>query len=256
MGKSLKEKLQQGETVFGCFSLIPSPQIQEIIGVSGFDFAIIDFEHGTMDLGTAENLMRAQMARGLTTAVRVKPGDLRSIGKVLDMGAEVVQIPQIGSKEEAENAVRAAKFPPRGERGAAHVVRAASYCGVDRSDYYANANEDTMVILQIEGLEAAKQAESIMSVDGVDVIFLGPHDLAQALGVPGQTEHPLVEGKMEELVTLAKKHHKWVGTYVESVRAAEKWSKLGVQYLAFQSDVDLIHTMMKQTADSLQGLKK
>ncbi len=249
---SLKERLQKGETLYGLGSLLPSSQLQEMVSLSGFDFSMIDFEHGLMEVGIAENMLRSLKGSSTVGVLRIPPGDYNMVGKVLDMGATVVQIPQIESKEEAEKAVRAAKYPPRGNRGSAHVVRAAQYTAMDRKLFYGSANDETMVILQIEGLKASQNAAEIMDVEGVDIIFLGPVDLSNSLGVPGQIEHPLVEEKMLELVNLAKSKGKFVGTYVETKAAADKWKACGVQYLMYQSDIEMIFDQFKDTAAMLK----
>ncbi len=250
---TLKERLQKEDVVLGYFGEIPSPHVQEVMTLAGFDFTIIDFEHGTMDLGVAENMMRAIQVRGGSVVVRVPDFNYSLLSKALDMGADAVQMPQISTKEEAMEAVKYAKFQPDGERGAAHIVRAARYGNVPRLDYYSGENKRTLLICQIEGVEGMANADEIMSVEGVDMIFIGPHDLAQSLGIPGQTEHPMLEEKMQELVEKAKQHGKIVGTYVESKKALDKWKKAGVRYLAYTSDTEMIYS---NVCNLLQELKK
>ena len=250
---TIKEKLKKGETVFGVFGMMPSPQVQEIMGYSGLDFTIIDFEHGTHDLISAENMMRSQNLTGAGSVVRVPEEAHYLISKVLDMGVNAVQIPQVSTKEAALKAVSTAKFPPQGSRGAAHVARAARYASMDRMVYFGGANENTVIIIQIEGIEGCNNADEIMTVPGIDVIFIGPHDLAHSLGIPGQIDSPILEAKMEELVNKAKSHGKWVGTYVETTEKAKKWAKLGVQYIAFSSDVEILYLRMKQIVSELKG---
>jgi len=244
----LLKRLNAGETLLGIFSQMPSPTVQEMIALSGYDFSVVDMEHGVLDYVVVEDMVRALQGRGALAAVRVSPGDIKSIGKVLDFGADIVLVPQIENREMGEKAVDAAKFPPMGHRGAAHVVRAGRYSTMNKVQYFAEANVITSVALQIEGLEAAKHADEIMSIEGVDIIFLGPHDLAQSLGVPGQPEHPKVVEKMEELVKLAREKGKFLGTYVESVEMFKKWSDAGVQFLAYQSDIDTMASKLMERA--------
>ena len=144
-----------------------------------------------------ERIRGAQVA-GLMPIVRVKESCASVMSEVLDIGAGGIQVPQITTKEEAEAVIKRTKFSPVGERGVCRFVRAANYSAKNRFDYFKDANE-TVTILQIEGQEGINNMNDIISVPGVDVIFIGPYDLSQSLGVPGQIDHPLVEEKMLKL---------------------------------------------------------
>jgi 4-hydroxy-2-oxoheptanedioate aldolase len=236
---TLKEKLQNGEIVIGPFMKFTDPAAVEIAGLAGFDFVIIDMEHGPVSYERAQDLIRAAELRNVTPVIRVPENKEIYIQRALDIGAHAVQVPQISNAKDAENVARASKFHPEGARGACRYVRAARYSSTPKAEYFSHANNDVITIIHIEGLEGIKNLEKIVKVPGIDIIFLGPYDLSQSCGVPGQTDHPEVIKKMTEAVELARNYGKVVGTFVESAEAVKKWSGLGVQYLSYSVDVGI-----------------
>ena len=243
------------EGVIGTFSKTSDPAFIEIIGYGGFDFVILDLEHGPNSVQTAQNLIRAAQVAGLFPIVRVKEFDLSVVGEALDAGAGGVQVPQVIDPDGANEAVMRAKFAPEGSRGVCRFVRAAGYSSIDRFEYFKRAN-GTLVVLQLEGKEAAAQAEGIAGVKGVDVIFIGPYDLSQSLGVPGEIDHPLVDGKMRDIVSHCAKKGVVVGTFVDTIENALKWKALGVRYLAYSVDVGLFFEKCAAVVRDLRNLAK
>ena len=227
----VKEKLRRGEAVVGAFCNIPSPAAVEILGLLGFDFAIIDAEHGIPDLETVEHMVRAAEAVGITPLVRIALNLQQNILRYLDAGAMGIQIPLVNSVAEAEAVVRSAKYPPVGRRGLAGV-RAAGY-GIRRplGDYVKMANEETLVIVQIETMDAVRNAEGIVKVDGIDAIFVGPTDLSSSMGYPGQPSHPDVVATIERIGRIANAAGKASGTIARDPVSYERWRRLGFQYL-------------------------
>ena len=152
----------------------------------------------------------------------------------------------------AEAVIKRTKFSPVGERGVCRFVRAANYSAKDRFEYFKDANE-AVTILQIEGQEGIDNIEDILSVEGIDVLFIGPYDLSQSLGVAGQIEHPLVEQKMLEIVELCAKKGITVGTFVDTVANAQKWKKLGVKYISYSVDVGIFCDAVSQIVKSVNN---
>lgn len=235
----LKYKLEKGEIVFGPFMKFTDPAAVEIAGLAGFDFVIIDMEHGPITYERAQDLIRAAELRNITPVIRVPENKEIFIQRALDIGAHAVQVPQISNAEDAEKVAHASKFYPDGARGACRYVKAARYSATPITEYFSQANNDTVTIIHIEGLEGISNLEKIVKVKGIDIIFLGPYDLSQSCGVPGQVDHPEVIKKMTEAVELARHHGKVVGTFVENTESVKKWSKLGVQYLSYSVDVGI-----------------
>ena len=234
MVKTFREKLQAG--VIGHFSKTDDPAFIETMGYAGADFVIIDLEHGPNSIHSAQNLVRAAQVSGLFPVIRVKEGNPSVISEALDIGAGGVQVPQITSKFEAEEVMRRAKFSPIGERGVCRFVRAAQYSAKNRFDYFKEAN-NAVIVLQIEGQDGIDSLEEILTVEGIDVIFIGPYDLSQSLGVVGDIDNPLVEEKMLEIVQKCTDKGVAVGTFTDTVSNAKKWRRLGVKYIAHSVDV-------------------
>lgn len=237
----LKEMLNKGNTVVGPFVKLTSPAVIEILGNAGFDFVIIDKEHGPISTETAENLIRAAELVGITPIIRVSNNNPHQISKALDIGARGIQIPHISSGHDAEQAVKSCKYFPMGERGVCRFVRAASYSAMDRFEYFSMSNAETLVIVQIEGIEGINEIDRILEVPGIDIIFLGPYDLSQSLGLQGEIDHPKVEAKMCEVISKAKKKGITIGTFVDNISNANKWQSVGVQYISYSVDVGIFY---------------
>lgn len=240
----------------GPFSKSSDPSIIECMGLAGFDFLVIDLEHSPNTIESAQNLIRAASLHKMTPIIRVGENNESLISKVLDIGAQGVQVPQIGNKEDAIKVVEAAKFSPLGMRGVCRYVRSAGFSSMDKNIYFKESNENTLVILQIEGKEGIENLDSILEVDGVDIIFIGPYDLSQSLGVPGQINHPKVMDAMKNVVNKAKLENKIVGTFIETLEDLKMWKELGVLYLSYKVDVgiffDACYSINKACRETLE----
>lgn len=249
----LKRRLQEGNTVYGPFVRLNSPAVVEIMGYAGFDFLIIDLEHGPMAMAEAENLVRAANIAGISPIIRVPNNCESDILKALDSGASGVQVPQINSHLSASKASEYSRFYPFGSRGLCGGTRAARYSAINTEDYCSGSNKEVLLVIHIEGKAGVDNIDSILQVPGIDVIFLGPFDLSQSLGLPGKVDHPLVVKTMKEVIVKANDSGKVVGTYATSVEKAHFWAELGVQYISTFLDTALLY----QTASELVGkLKK
>jgi 4-hydroxy-2-oxoheptanedioate aldolase len=229
------------------------PSVVEIFGHAGFDFVILDREHGPLSFESIENLIRAADALGITPVVRVSGVSPVEIQRALDIGAMAVVVPRVESPEAAAQVVRAAKFAPDGDRGVCRFVRAADFSALERSSYFSSANAETAIVLQIEGPEGVSRFREIAEVPGSDVLFLGPYDLSQSMGFPGQVDHPAVQAEMKRLIILAKSLGKVVGTFVDTVEAARFWRELGVQFLAFSVDVGILFDASRRVLRDLRS---
>jgi 4-hydroxy-2-oxoheptanedioate aldolase len=252
MKNSLKEGLMKGKTVSGPFLKLTDPAVVEIMGHAGFDFVIIDQEHGPISLQNTQNMIRAAESVNITPIVRVANNDEALILRALDIGAQGVQIPQINCKDDATQAVKSVKYSPQGDRGVCRYVRAANYSSTDKFEYFESANQETMIIIHIEGVKGINNLDEILSVSGIDVVFIGPYDLSQSLGIPGKVNEPLVVEKMKEVVTKCKKHKIAVGTFADDVQTAKRWVSLGVQYMSYSVDVGILYEASKSIMNELQ----
>jgi 4-hydroxy-2-oxoheptanedioate aldolase len=197
----LKAVLARGEPVVGPLLSFNSPELVEFCGHAGFDFVLIDAEHNLVGPETCQQLVRAAEAAGLTALVRVPRNEPTSILAFLETGAQGVVVPHVRTEADAASAVAAVKYPPAGKRSAAGSSRPANY-GLTQTaaEYFALANERTMVIPLIEEVEGFENLEAIGRTPGIDLLFLGDGDLAMDMGYPGQREHPAVRKVVEDAV--------------------------------------------------------
>jgi 4-hydroxy-2-oxoheptanedioate aldolase len=199
----MKAKLLAGEPAFGVSVMIPSPQIVEMLGALGFDWVLIDCEHGTISLETVELMAMAAEASGITAIARPATGSAEHILQVMDRGVLGVQVPHVCTAEDARQAVEAVKYHPQGRRGLAAGTRPSGYGFAGAmADYVATANRETLVCVQIEDEAAVVNVDEILGVEGVDVFFIGPSDLSQSMGHPGDPKAAPVRDAIES--TLAK----------------------------------------------------
>jgi 4-hydroxy-2-oxoheptanedioate aldolase len=237
--------------VVGTFSKSQDPAFIEIIGHAGFDFVVLDLEHGPNTVLSLQNLIRAAEVTGLVPIVRVKEDAPSLISEVLDAGAAGIQVPQISAKSEAEEVLQAARFNPLGMRGVCRFVRAADYSSLDRYEYFDRANT-TVIVMQLEGVGAVENIQEILSVPGLDIVFIGPYDLSQSLGVAGQVDDPRVTQMMKTIVDECVKRNVVVGTFVDTIEEARKWSAAGVKYLCYSVDVGLFTEKCHETIQTLR----
>ena len=194
----MKEKLRAGEPVFGVSVMIPSPQIVEMVAAAGFDWVLIDCEHGTITLESVELMAMAAEASGITAIARPVSRSPEHILQVMDRGVMGVQVPHVKNAADARAAVAAVKFHPLGERSIAAGTRAAAYDAHGTlADYVKAANEATLIAVQIEDREAVENLDEILRVDDIDVFFIGPSDLSQSMGHPGNPKAPAVAEAIE-----------------------------------------------------------
>ena len=250
--KNLTDLIKEKGFVVGPFMKTSDPAMVEIAGYAGFDFVILDMEHGPVGLQQMQNMIRAAQAAGIVAVVRTRDHLPESISQPLDIGAHAVQIPQIATADEAYMAVQSAKFFPLGNRGVCRFVRAAGYTSINRKDYFEKANT-MQVIIQVEGIDGMKNLDEILEVPGIDIIFVGPYDLSQSLGVPGEIDHPDVEKMIKELVVKANKVHKYIGIFTDTLENARKWKNAGIQYLSYSVDVGLYFSICEHVVKEIKN---
>jgi 4-hydroxy-2-oxoheptanedioate aldolase len=245
-------RLRTDDVLIGTFVHIASPELVEIVGHAGFDFVIIDTEHGPFGMETAVNLVRAADAAGIYSVVRVADNRASEICKALDTGADGVLIPQIGSEAGARAAVQAAKYHPKGQRGVFPYMRGADYSAEAGKDFYQRANLETAVILLVEGSAGVDNLSRILSVPDVDSIFIGPMDLSQSVGFPGQVDHPAVQEQLQTIIGQAAKKGIAAGIYDFDVTRSRQWMEMGIGFVAFYTDSAIIYEAYQKISESLR----
>ncbi len=232
---TLKQKLQSGKAVFGTMITFPSPPVVEMLGYLGFDWVLIDNEHGSVTVENSEEMIRAAELTGIAPIVRPVANRPEIIAPFLDRGAWGVQVPHVNTAEEARAAVDAVKYYPDGHRGIFSRSRPADYGFAGSTEaYVADANRNTLVCLMLEEVEAIENLGELVTVPGVDVFFIGSGDLSQSMGLPGQQTHPKVQAQMERGVKIIRDAGGIAGCSCPDALVS-KFMGLGVQY--FHSNV-------------------
>ncbi len=234
---SLKSKMQNNVAV-GIFSKTTDSAFVEAAGHAGLDFIILDTEHGPATWETIHSHVRAAHLTEMAPIVRVSGLNAHAIGAALDSGADGVQVPNITTAEQAIAAVKAARFHPHGARGVCRFVRAANYGSTDKAEYFDTENKK-LLVLQVEGVEGVNNIESILAVPNFDVLFIGPYDLSQSVGRPGEVEAPEVLALIERIATKSKVAGKMLGIFCDTPEALERYKSMGVGYLSYSVDVSL-----------------
>jgi 4-hydroxy-2-oxoheptanedioate aldolase len=227
---SVKARLRAGETVYGCFTRTTDAALVEFLALQGWDFLVFDGEHGPLDTLTLENLLRAAEARGATALARVANNAPHRILQYLDAGALGLHVPIVNSAAEAEAAVQAIKYPPRGMRGLAGVRANAFGMEGPLAEYVAQANAETLCVLHIETGRAVEQIEAIAAVPDLDVLFIGTTDLSSDLGIPGQFDHPRLLAAIDRVAMAAQGAGVTLGTILRAPEQAAVWRARCARY--------------------------
>ncbi len=233
----LVERLAQGAPVYGPFLKINSPAVVEVLARVGFDFVIVDREHGTFSFEAVENLVRTATACGIGSVVRLRSLLPREVGLALDCGATGIMLPMVETEAMARELVSCARFPPVGSRGVDGTTRLAGYSTVPLLEA-AREQEDGLVIMaQIETRRGLENLNSILTVPGLTGIFVGPSDLSWSLGYPGHSDAEEVTVACRRVLEAARNRSLVAGIYVRDNEAAARWAKEGANLFGLSSDV-------------------
>lgn len=224
--------------MIGIFSKSLDSNLIEATCIAGADFIILDREHGLVSKAMLSNHIRATKSYKTEAIVRVKRIDSNEIGSALDAGADGIQVPNVSTAEDAKKAIDAARFYPDGNRGVCRFVNAASYGMMERNEYFIKENKKK-IILQVEGTKGIENLDAIITQGGFDIVFIGPYDLSQSLGLIGQIEHPKVLEQIEHIAKKAKSKGIKLGTFSDSIAMAQKFISLGFDYIAYSVDINI-----------------
>ena len=253
---NVKDKLARGEVVSSMtVRLVRGIEIVRIAKTAGFDSLYVDVEHSSFSLDTTGQICMAALEMGIAPFVRVPANTPEYIARALDGGALGIIAPHICSADEAKAVVRAAKFPPFGERGVSGGLPHLQFRSFPAAEAYAALNDATMVIVQFESAAAVEQAEEIVAVEGVDMVLIGTNDLMADMGIPGEFEHEKVRDAYVRTIAACRKHGKHVGVGGLSSRPklAAEFVKMGARYVSTGTDLGFLlgaaTAQAKQVAD-------
>ena len=238
---ALKKRLKSGELLIGTMiSEVRNPNIAYMLAQNGYDFLVIDNEHGSYSPETVSDLVAASRGAGIAPVVRIPEIRRETILKPLDAGAAGLLVPQVNTVKQAEEIMFHAKYPPAGNRGAALRRPHALYHKVPPVEYMREANEETLIAVQAETPESIQNLEAIAAVPGVDVVFVGPFDLSISLGFPGEINHPREMQAIERVVEVCRQSRIASGIHLFDIPTLKLWIEKGMRFLSYGSDVSFL----------------
>lgn len=251
----IKEQVLSGRFMAGAWCNLASSLTTEMAARAGFDWILIDQEHGPGDSLTLLGQIQAVGARPCAPIVRIAWNEMPRFKQALDLGAAGIMIPYIETADDAARAVSYLRYPPQGVRGVASSPRATGF-GTNFDDYFAAANRNLLTITQIETARAVQNAKQIAAVDGVDVLFVGPMDLSLSVGMPGKFEDSDYRAILAKVASIARDGGKAAGILLPSVQLLEMVYEMGYRFVAAGSDGGLVMQGMKNNLTAMAGFQK
>ncbi|MFQ5714747.1 MAG: HpcH/HpaI aldolase/citrate lyase family protein [Candidatus Scalinduaceae bacterium] len=254
MKPSLKNKLRKKSITIGSWITLAHPAIAEIMAKAGFDWLVVDLEHSVITISEAEELIRVIELCGIVPLVRLSANDSTLIKRVMDAGAHGVIVPMVNTGADAIKAVNAVKYPPVGTRGVG-LARAQGY-GLEFERYKEWVDKESIVVVQIEHIEAVDNLEEILSVDGVDGFIIGPYDLSGSLGIPGEFEHPGVIDALKRIRAISEKMNVASGFHVIPPEYKDVLKKIreGYSFIAFSLDTLFLGNSCKESMMKIKSV--
>lgn len=252
--KGLKQRLEKGEAVIGTFLSLGNPLTSEIVAKAGFDWVLIDLEHGVGSEQDALKQIQAIEHTPVSAIIRVEGLQRQRIHKALDHGAHGIMCPHIDTAAEASLATKAMRYAPEGLRGVAKMVRATNF-GVEFNEYHEKQAENLLSVIQIETAKAIDNIDEIAENPEIDVLFIGPADLSMSLGIFGQLDHPKFIEAETKILQAAARHNKTVGFLLFDVGHFQKYYDKGVRFFACGTDALFLSNAAKDVANKLKVAK-
>lgn len=246
---SFKTRLQQNQLLLGTMLTLPSPETAEMISKCGYDWLFIDGEHGPLTTLDCQRLLQAIAGR-CVSLIRVSENTEAQIKQLLDIGADGIIAPRVNTAAEAEQIVRCCKYPPDGIRGVG-LGRAQGY-GLDFAEYMETANQEILVVLQAEDIEAVNNIDHIVEVEGIDAIFVGPYDLSASMGKMGQLDDAEVIGAIESVSEACQKRGIALGYFGVSAENVQPYIEKGFNLICAGVDAGFVTQGAVTTIESLK----
>jgi 4-hydroxy-2-oxoheptanedioate aldolase len=252
----LKEKLNNNKLTLGTWNIINSTMVIDVIASCGIDFIVIDAEHGSINYETAQTMVSVCESYNVTPIMRVGEINESLILRALDIGVHGIQIPNVETREDAKKIIEYSKYPPIGIRGFTPYSKAGLYDVNNGKKMTKIANENTLIILNIEGQSAFENLEEIVQLEGVDVIFIGLFDLSKSLGIPGEVENPIVMQKLDEAIDIVHKYGKKIGSIASNIEMLKRLKSKKIDYLTYSVDTGMIKESYTSVIESFRGENK
>jgi 4-hydroxy-2-oxoheptanedioate aldolase len=249
---SLRARIRAGVALFGVWAGLGSPLGAELLGRAGFDWVVVDLEHGAATESELLAHLTAIEVTGAAALVRPQSGERLRVGRALDLGAAGIVVPRLDTAEQAREAVTFMRYPPDGQRGVALLTRGARLGEVGHGEV-AYVNRDIVGIVQIETPGALREADDIAAIDGVDVLFVGPADLSHSLGVPGRFEDKTYLAALRSVVDACRAHHKAAGILLYDPASFGPHLEMGFTFVGLGADLSFVANGAKAALAAVKG---
>lgn len=237
----IKHALRAGHSVIGTMiAEFRQPSVVQLLANAGFDFVIIDNEHGAFNIETIADLARTAIHVGVTPIVRIPDLAYPYIAQSLDAGAQGIMAPRISSAQQVREVLQMMKYPPLGRRGSALSRGYTQFRGGPVVETMASVNEETMLIVQVETRGAVDNIAEIVATPGVDVTLIGPNDLSIALDVPGQQDHPTMQAAIQKMINACQQHDVFPAIHINDLKLAAHWAKQGMRLVSSNAEIGLL----------------
>ena len=249
----VRQKITRGETVWCAKACYHDPELVELIARAGFDGIWICLEHKRLDPAVLYSLIRACRLAGADALVRVKPSNYSDLLYLLEAGAHGIMLPRVRNADEVREVIAAMKFPPEGRRGCDCIHVDADFGAASPTEYMADANRETFLVVQIEEPEVVPHLEAIAALPGVDVLFVGPADLSNGMGVFGKPDAPEVLAVVRQVGEAARRHGKVAGIPC-APESVQKYCDMGYRFFNVASDYRCVSNGLRKTKADLAGM--
>jgi len=240
---ALRKLLNQGKPAYGTMIQdVRSPSIGQIMALAGCDFLFFDMEHGPYNLETIADMVRVTRLTGVTPLVRVPDAEYHLMSRVLDLGAQGLMIPRVASKAQVEYILDCTMFPPRGQRGCSVNKGQNDFQSQDPAEFAEQANQENLIILQIELQQAMEQIEELLSVPGVGAALIGPNDLAMSMGIRGSSQLDFLEKPIQHILDACLARHIPCGIHIAELEWLAEWQQRGMQLLCYSTDINFLRS--------------
>jgi len=254
--KQLRARLLNGDVILGQMILeLFTPGIGPMLAASGLDFVLYDMEHGRCDIAQIGEMLASCRGSDIAPWVRVPDFNFRPLSRVLDLGARGVMVPRVETRAQAQEIVAQLKYPPLGIRGVALGVAHDLYQAAG-AEFFSMANEETVVIIQLESVKAFENMEEILSVPGIDVVWLGHYDLTVSMGIPLQFDHPRLQSAVDAMLDCCRRNHIAPAFITTTPESTEQWIQKGLRVVSLGTDIGVfqngIQTFQQSVARSIR----